>query len=136
MVFGVAPVRPSVSQKMTCRPLLDFVDKDCPRGEPDGRRRSGRRPAAAPQERGNSGARCRRPDIGSPTDDPPREGRERDFVTLLADYDDHGTLALAEIEQWSPRTCRIDERDFRSWPWPRAGIRSTQGRKPLCARRA
>jgi len=64
----------------------------------DGVQGGGRRPAAAPQERGNSGARCRRPDIGGPTDDPSREGRERDFVTLLADYDDHGTLALAEIE--------------------------------------
>ena len=100
MVFGVSlfckAFRPR--RRRPAARISDFVDKDCPRGEPDGRRRSGRRPAAAPQERGNSGARCRRPDIGGPTDDPPREVRERDFVTLLADYDDHGTLALAEIE--------------------------------------
>ncbi|MGW5151801.1 hypothetical protein [Rhodococcus koreensis] len=37
--------------------ISDCVDKDCPRGGPDGRRRSGRRPAAAPREGGNSGVR-------------------------------------------------------------------------------
>ena len=49
------------------------------------------------------------PDIGGPTEDPPRE------AILTSPY----TLALAEIEQWSPHTRRIDERDFRSWPLPR-----------------
>ncbi|ABH00136.1 conserved hypothetical protein (plasmid) [Rhodococcus jostii RHA1] len=75
---------------------------------------------------------------GSPTTRPASsegsEGPERDFATVLADYDEHDTLALAEIEQWSPRTRRIDERDFRSRPLPRGRCQvGPRPKTPVCS---
>ncbi|SEB71248.1 hypothetical protein SAMN04490239_1339 [Rhodococcus koreensis] len=93
---------------------------------------------SAPQERGIQAQGVGAPTSeGSPMTRPAssgrREGREWDFITLLADYDEHDTLALTEFEQWSPDSRWIDERDFRSRPLLRGGCQSAQLKTVVCS---